>query len=160
LRNAFTAAGLAAVLFLQGACSTDDLASGSPDMLRFAIRYTEAWCSQDPAQVASFFAGNGSLKINDGEPAVGRAAITEAARSFMTAFPDLVVEMDRLERLGNQYRYHWTLKGSNTGPGGTGRKVKISGYEEWTIGADGLIARSLGHFDAADYDRQIGKDQR
>ena len=126
-------------------------------MMQFAMRYTEAWCSQDPAKVASFFAEKGSLKINDGEPSVGRAAITEAARSFMTAFPDMVVEMNRLDRVGTQYLYHWTLKGTNTGSGGTGRKVKISGFEEWTIGTDGLIAASLGHFDAADYARQIGQ---
>jgi len=152
-----SAAGLAAATFLLGACATDDLASGSPDMLQFAMRYTEAWCSQDPAKVASFFAELGSLKINDGAPNVGRAAITEAARSFMTAFPDMVVEMDRLDRVGDRFRYHWTLKGTNTGPGGTGRAVKISGFEEWTIGPDGLIAASLGHFDAADYARQVGQ---
>jgi SnoaL-like polyketide cyclase len=156
-RNLLPAGGLAAILFLQGACSTDDLASGNPDMMEFAMRYTTAWCSQDPAEVASFFAEKGSLKINDGEPSVGRAAITEVARSFMTAFPDMVVEMDRLERAGTQYRYHWTLKGTNTGPGGTGRRVRISGYEDWTIGPDGLIAASLGHFDAADYARQLGQ---
>jgi hypothetical protein len=33
--------------------------------------------------------------------------------------------------------------------------VRVSGYEEWTIGADGLIAESKGHFDEADYQRQI-----
>jgi uncharacterized protein (TIGR02246 family) len=125
-------------------------------MSLFATRYTAAWCSQDPAKVASFFAEDGSLRINDGEPNVGRDAIAEAARSFMTAFPDMVVEMDRLDRVGMQYRYHWTLRGTNTGPGGTGRKVNISGFEEWTLGPDGLIAASLGHFDAADYARQLG----
>ncbi|HTL49234.1 MAG TPA: ester cyclase [Steroidobacteraceae bacterium] len=124
-------------------------------MLQFAMHYTEAWCSQDPAKVASYFAENGSLKINDGEPNLGRAAITEAVRSFMTAFPDMVVEMDRLDRVGDRFHYHWTLKGANTGPGGTGRKVRISGYEEWIIGSDGLISNSLGHFDAADYARQL-----
>ena len=31
----------------------------------------------------------------------------------------------------------------------------ISGFEDWKIGADGLIAASLGHFDQADYDRQL-----
>jgi hypothetical protein len=36
----------------------------------------------------------------------------------------------------------WTLVGTNTGPGGTGRRVRISGFEEWTIGDDGLIAAS------------------
>ena len=130
---------------------------GARNMEEFAIRYTAAWCSRNPASVAAFFAENGSLKINDGAPSVGRAAITEAAQSFMTAFPDLVVEMNGLEYAGQQYRYRWTLTGTNTGPGGSGRKVRISGYEEWTFGADGLIAASLGHFDAADYDRQIGK---
>jgi len=131
--------------------------AGAQDMNSFAIRYTTAWSSQDPASVAAFFADNGSLKINDGAPSVGRAAITEAARGFMSAFPDLVVEMDGLDRKDNGYIYRWTLIGTNTGPGGTGNKVRISGFEKWTIGADGLIAGSLGHFDAADYNRQLGK---
>jgi ketosteroid isomerase-like protein len=131
--------------------------AGAKDMKSFATRYTAAWCSQDPASVATFFAVNGSLKINDGAPSVGRTAITEAARGFMRDFPDLVVEMDGLDRKGDSYIYRWTLIGTNTGPGGTGNKVRIGGYEEWTIGADGLIAGSLGHFDAADYRRQLGK---
>ena len=121
----------------------------------FATKYTAAWCSQDPASVASFFAQDGSLTINQGEPSVGRTAITAAARGFMTAFPDMVVQMDSLGLPGGRITYHWTLTGTNTGPGGTGRRVRISGYEEWTIGPDGLIARSLGHFDEAEYQRQL-----
>ena len=117
----------------------------------FARNYTDAWCSQDPARVAEHYAPDGSLTINGGAPSLGRKAITEAARSFMTAFPDLQVLMDELR--GNEY--HWTLVGTNTGPGGTGNRVRISGYEEWTIGADGLIAASLGHFDEAEYARQL-----
>ena len=127
------------------------------DLHDFARRYTEAWCSQDPARVASYFAENGSLTINQGPPSVGRAAITAAARDFMDAFPDLVVSMDGLDRDGDGYVYRWTLTGTNTGPGGSGSRVRISGYEEWTLGADGLIARSLGHFDKADYQRQIAR---
>jgi SnoaL-like polyketide cyclase len=130
-------------------------ASGARDMKSFAARYTAAWCSQDPASVAAFYAENGSLKINDAAPSVGRAALTEAAHAFMRDFPDMVVEMNALERAGAGYIYRWTLTGTNTGPGGKGNKLRISGYEEWTIGADGLIASSLGHFDAADYQRQI-----
>jgi hypothetical protein len=121
----------------------------------FATRYTAAWCSQNAAQVASFFAPSGSLKINDGTPAVGRDEIAASAQGFMTAFPDLVVKMDTLEIQGAHAIYRWTLTGTNTGPGGTGKAVRISGYEEWTIGADGLIAASLGHFDAAEYQRQL-----
>ena len=33
--------------------------------------------------------------------------------------------------------------------------VRISGFEEWTIGGDGLILKSLGHFDEAEYHRQL-----
>jgi uncharacterized protein (TIGR02246 family) len=125
------------------------------DLHDFARQYTEAWCSQDPGRVASFFAEDGSLTINQGLPSVGRTAIAAAARDFMDAFPDLVVSMDGLERDGDGYVYRWTLTGTNTGPGGNGNFVRISGYEEWALGADGLIARSLGHFDEADYQRQI-----
>ncbi len=31
----------------------------------------------------------------------------------------------------------------------------MTGYEEWTFGADGLISQSLGHFDEVDYQRQL-----
>ena len=119
----------------------------------FARSYTEAWCSQDPSRVAEHYAPDGSLTINGGTPSVGREQITEAARSFMTAFPDMEVLFDDLR--GNEY--HWTLVGTNTGPGGTGNHVRITGYEEWTIGDDGLIAASLGHFDEAEYARQVAE---
>jgi predicted ester cyclase len=121
----------------------------------FATKYTSAWCSQNAASVAAFFSPAGSLKINNGSSAMGRTAITNAAQSFMTAFPDLVVHMDRLTVDAAKIEYHWTLTGNNTGPGGTGKPVRISGYEEWRFGVDGLIAESKGHFDAADYDRQL-----
>jgi uncharacterized protein (TIGR02246 family) len=123
----------------------------------FARRYTEAWCSQDPAQVAAHYAPDGSLTINGGTPAVGRAAITEAARSFMTAFPDMRVLMDELRVEDDRVEYHWTLEGTNSGPGGTGNRVRISGFEEWTIGEDGIIAESQGHYDQAEYDRQLAE---
>lgn len=121
----------------------------------FAGRYTAAWCSQDPARVAAFFAPNGSLTINTGAPSVGREAIATAARGFMTAFPDLVVKMDRVSAVEGGAVYHWTLTGTNTGPDGSGRFVRISGYEEWTFGSDNLVSASLGHFDEADYQRQV-----
>jgi ketosteroid isomerase-like protein len=130
--------------------------AGANDMKQFAIRYSAAWSSQDPARVAAFHAEDGSLTINGGPPAVGRAGITEAVRAFMTAYPDMVVELDRLEHEDGKYRYHWRFTGTNSGPGGTGRPVKIGGYEEWTMGTDGLIADSQGHYDAADWDRQVG----
>ena len=70
----------------------------------------------------------------------------------------MVVEMNDLTAEGDQVIYHWTLIGTNTGPGGTGNPVRINGYEQWTIGADNLIAESRGSFDEAEYQRQLEYD--
>lgn len=52
-----------------------------PTKLReFGRKYTAAWCSQNAASVAAFFAEGGSLKVNDAAPALGRTAITAAAQ--------------------------------------------------------------------------------
>ena len=127
-------------------------------MIEFAKRYAQAWCSQNPEKVAAFFAKNGSLTVNDGPPAVGQAAITEVARGFMRDFPDMIVTMDDLKiggRSSCDAAFHWTLTGTNTGPGGAGKRVRISGYELWKIDSAGLIAESEGHFDSAEYERQL-----
>jgi hypothetical protein len=125
------------------------------ELTKFATRYAEAWCSQNPEKVAAFFAERGSLSVNDGAPAVGRAAIAEEARGFMTTFPDMIVTMDDLTHDSDGTKFHWTLTGTNTGPGGTGKRVRISGYELWQLDNAGLIADSKGHFDSAEYERQL-----
>src|SRR3981081_2115009 len=103
----------------------------SDELTAFAKRYAEAWCSQNPESVAAFHAENGSLSVNDGPPAVGRAAIAKEARAFMATFPDMIVTCDNLEPRQDGVAFHWTLIGTNTGPGGTGKRVRISGYELW-----------------------------
>jgi steroid delta-isomerase-like uncharacterized protein len=121
----------------------------------FAKRYAEAWCSQNPESVAAFFAENGSLRVNEGPPAVGRAAIAEVARGFMRDLPDMIVTMDDVTHDSDGTKFHWTLTGTNTGPGGTGKRLRISGYELWKLDPDGLLAESKGHFDSAEYERQL-----
>jgi predicted ester cyclase len=142
--------------------------SNLAEITELAQRYAEAWCSQNPDSVAAFYAENGSLSVNDGPPAVGRVAIAEVARGFMRDLPDMVVTFNKLEpgssdggRSSCDAVFHWTLTGTNTGPGGTGKRVRISGYELWKIDSDGLIGESKGHFDAAEYERQLkwGSDE-
>lgn len=129
-----------------------------PDKLRrLAEGYTAAWCGGDPARVASFYEEGGSLSVNGGAPSVGRDAVAEVARGFMTAFPDMRVVMDGLSAGEEGTMCRWTLAGTNTGPGGTGRAVCISGREFWRIGDGGLIAESHGHFDEEEYLRQVGQ---
>lgn len=76
----------------------------------------------------------------------------------MTTFPDLKIVMDDLRVESDSAEYHWTLIGTNAGPGGTGHKVHVSGFEKWQLGPDGLIASSQGHFDAAEYRRQLEQE--
>ena len=127
----------------------------SDKLTEFANRYAKAWCRQNPESVAAFFAERGSISINNGPAAVGRAAIAKEAQAFMTTFPDMIVTMDKVVCDEEGTKFHWTLTGTNTGPGGTGKRVRISGYELWKIDNDGLIGASKGNFDAAEYARQL-----
>jgi nuclear transport factor 2 (NTF2) superfamily protein len=113
-----------------------------------ARSYTAAWCSHDPARVAAHYAPGATIAINGGEP----APIEEVAQSFIAAFPDIEVVMDGLVPRDEAAEYRWTFTGTSAE---TGKWVRIPGFEVWTIGADGLIAAAEGHFDQAEYDRQL-----
>ena len=114
----------------------------------FAQSYAKAWCSQNPESIATFFAKNAFLTVNGGPP----TSPLEVAREFMRDVPDMTVTFDKLEPRGDRTAFHWTLSGTYAG---TGNHVRISGYELWKINNAGLIAESNGHFDAAEYERQI-----
>jgi predicted ester cyclase len=88
----------------------------------------------------------------NGAPSV---PVPEVARGFVRDFPDMIVTFDKLENAPTGTAFHWTFTGTNIGPGGTLKRVRISGYELWKIDSDGLIAESKGHFDGAEYERQL-----
>jgi len=121
----------------------------------FAKSYAQVWCSPRPKFVSSFFAEDGELTVNDGKPAKGKNAITTVAKGFMDAFPDMVVSMDSLITKSDKTRFYWTLSGTNNGTNGTGNKVNISRFEEWTINDKGFIQKSIRYFDEKEYNRQL-----
>ena len=135
--------------------ATPDAAIENARFRKFAERYTAAWCSQNPNSVAECYATTGTLTVNGGAPAVGRQAIADVAQGFMTTFPDLEVRMEGLFIQGERAVYRWTLRGTNSAPGGTGQRVRIGGFEVWYIGADDLITGSRGYFDSAAYAHQL-----
>lgn len=116
---------------------------------QLARTYTEAWCSRDPAQVAGHYVRGGMIAINGGDS----AGIAEVAEAFIAAFPDIEVFMDDLVfRQDGIVEYRWTFTGTSAD---TGKSVRVPGFEEWTIAPDGLIVESHGHYDQAEYDRQL-----
>ena len=116
---------------------------------QLARTYTEAWCSRDPERVAAHYVPGGTIAINGGDA----AGIADVAEAFISAFPDIEVFMDDLVlREDGIIEYRWTFTGTSAE---TGKSVRVPGFEEWTIAPDGLIAGSRGHYDQAEYDRQV-----
>lgn len=146
---------LAAALVVSAACTPKETSRDPLELADLGTRYAVAWSSQDPAALASFYAENGTLILNSGPPSVGRAAVAATAESFMTAFPDMVVKMTKITQEGDHVVFHWLWTGTNLGPGGTGKFVRMTGYEEWTLDRNGLIVESKGHYDEAEYERQL-----
>jgi uncharacterized protein (TIGR02246 family) len=128
------------------------MALNSADVQAMAENYAKAWSSHNPEAVAAFYAENGKIIINDGEPTIGRAAIAGVAQSFYDDFPDLVVSLDQVRTAGNNAVFMWTLEGTNKD---TKNFVKVSGWESWRLSDDILVVESDGRFDAEEYDRQI-----
>jgi hypothetical protein len=118
----------------------------------FGARYAAAWSSGDPSRVVACFAADGCIVINDSEPFNGAEGIHEVALDWMTTFADLVVVCDRLVDEEGELRWYWTMTGTTS----SGDRVEISGYEALVLSDDGLIRRAEGHFDQAEYDRQMG----
>ena len=145
------------IIFAFTACQSEN--SEYEKMVEFGKRYTEAWNSKKPENMASFYAEDGSLTVNNGTPAVGGDQLAATAKSYMEAFPDLKLTMDSLVADLDTYKYYWTFKGTNIGPGVTGNKVLFSGFERWTMNKEGLIQKSIGSYDAEDYNRQLSGAQ-
>jgi uncharacterized protein (TIGR02246 family) len=118
-----------------------------------AAGYTAAWNSGRPDAVASFFAADGEISINGGDPWRGRQKVAEMAAGFFNDVPDLHLVCDGVRGPGKNALYLWTFTGTHAV---TGRVLKVSGWEEWALNEAGLIQCSRGNFDADDYSRQAG----
>lgn len=118
----------------------------------FTARYTKAWNSGDPAQVADHYSVDGGIHINRGDAQYGREAMLAMAGGFMAAFPDLALTRDFFRLAGDHGVFGWTLSGHHAE---TKAYVHASGWEEWEMGPNGLIAQSLGWFDGVEYERQV-----
>lgn len=117
--------------------------------------YARAWSSRDPRAVAALYAPDARFTINDGEPYVGRSAIADMVAGFVESFPDLVLRVDSFRTSGTYLVFLWTVEGTYTGAEGAGRRVRFSGWEQSRLTEDGLVAESLGYYDADAYERQL-----
>jgi uncharacterized protein (TIGR02246 family) len=118
-----------------------------------AEAYTAAWNAGSPEAVASFFAEDGQIIINRGDPWRGRSGVRDMAAGFYADVPDLALVCDDIRGAGIHVVYVWTFTGHDAA---SGRPLVIRGWEEWELDADLKVVTSLGWFDAEDYARQAG----
>ncbi|MEM1131154.1 MAG: nuclear transport factor 2 family protein [Pseudomonadota bacterium] len=122
------------------------------DLIDLAERYTAAWNSKVPENVASFHTATSSIVINRGEPSVGHEGLTAMAAGFHADVPDLRLTCDGIRGAGEHVVYMWTFTGHHAE---TGNPLNVEGWEEWELDADLKITSAFGWFDAEDYDDQV-----
>lgn len=120
---------------------------------KIAEQYTAAWNSKSPDAVASFYAKEGEIIINRGDPWTGRSRVAEMASGFYADVPDLKLVCNEIRCAGSHAIYVWTFTGHDAK---TGNPLEIRGWEEWEIDADLKVRSSRGWFDAEEYARQVG----
>ena len=125
------------------------------ELEEFGRGYEKAWCSLVPEEPFSYQAKNCALSINDGDPMTSAEDRLRTLAGFVEAFPDLKITMREIVKEERGTVFYWNLKGTNTGPGGTGNSVDIDGCEVWKLDANDKIAELRGYFDAGEYDRQL-----
>jgi len=76
-----------------------------------ARRYTEAWNSKVPENVAAFHLPSSRISINRGETSVGHEGLTAMAAGFHADVPDLVLQSDGIRSAGDHVVYLWTFTG-------------------------------------------------
>ena len=122
-------------------------------LARMAEGYTDAWNAHAPDAVASFYAEDGQIIINRGEPWRRRSGLARMAAGFVADFPDLKLTCDLIRSTSDGHAlFAWTLEGHHAV---TGNFVRAGGWEEWELNQDMKVKSSLGWFDAADYQRQV-----
>ena len=128
------------------------MAPSAAEIAAFAKSYTAAWNSGSASAVASFYAEDGEIIINRGNPWTGRAGIAAMAAGFYADVPDLSLVCDAVRPAGTHVLYLWTFTGHDAN---TGRPLRIRGWEEWDIDDALKVKASRGWYDAEDYARQV-----
>ncbi|HEX9158914.1 MAG TPA: nuclear transport factor 2 family protein [Rhizomicrobium sp.] len=122
------------------------------EAVKLAEAYTAAWNTGSSEAVAAFFAPQGRIVINGGEPWTGHAGVQKMAEGFFAEVPDLSLVCDHVRSAGDHVVYVWTFRGTHAD---TKNDLHIVGWEEWDIDAKHKIVSSRGWFDAEDYARQV-----
>ena len=123
--------------------------------------FEEVWNQQKKESIAKMFAADGQAHglASDGGPLRGPQAFETFHHAFLSAFPDLKVEVEDVIAEGDKVAIRWrasgTLRGDGLGVKPTGRSMAITGISMVRV-RDGLIVDGWNNFDVLGMHRQVG----
>ena len=119
---------------------------------QIADEHCAAWTSHSPEDVANRYSEVTNFAMNWGDAMTTRKEIVEMAAGFMADFPDLVLTCDTVLVADHHIVYAWTFEGHHAE---SKKLVRFSGWEEWDMDDHLKVTKSLGWYDAEDYNRQV-----
>jgi steroid delta-isomerase-like uncharacterized protein len=130
-------------------------------MLERAERALAAWNRGDAAAVVADMADDVIWRdVALGMPMQGRPALQQAAQGYMTAFPDLRIEVNSYTIDGPRLVQEWmstgTHQGELMGMAPTGRWTETYGAVVTTCDDDGLVIEGAVYWNPLAMFRQLG----
>jgi len=130
-------------------------------MIARARAMTDAWNRGDAAALAGFMRDDVTFRdVAVPEPIHGRAGLQAAAQAYMTAFPDLHVEITSSVCEGDRLVEEWIATGTHDGPlmqlEPTHRSTRSEGCSVIRFDADGKVAESAMYWNPMTMLAQIG----
>ena len=113
-------------------------------------RADELWEQKDPDLIESVYASNFN-RISPGGTSTNVAELSEELEAIKNAYPDMTLDLERYEILGDKVVVHWSVDGTFTGElggvKGNGEPFKdITGVSIFTI-ENGKIVKDDSYWD-------------
>jgi len=135
-----------------------DMAPGALQLSPAAATFIEVWNSKDYDKLDKALTEDFRRRAPD-QNADGRTAMKEFMRQVHTTYPDFRIVVNEDSHQGDRAFLHWTVTGTNTGPGAfppTGKRITTSGITMLRFAADGRITEEVAQYDTASVASQLG----
>jgi steroid delta-isomerase-like uncharacterized protein len=125
----------------------------------------KAWNSHSPERLLRFYRTDARVfDPSYPEPLTDAAAIEKDAADFVSAFPDLTFEVDRVLEGGGALALEGSATGTHTGPWqfptglvpATNRRIRFNWMASYKIDGEGLIQEERRYYDVAGVLQQLG----
>lgn len=134
------------------------------DLRAISERLLAAIGGHSPEGVAECYSQGQTTYLPGGEVVHGRDGKVELLKCFFRAFPDLMIELDRVLVSDNNIVCVGSLKGTHNGPmarpegelPATGRRVDLPIAYVLTVAHDGLIETDRTYYDDGVFAAQLG----